>query len=313
MTTALASPPPSETATDPWLPAAAEVAAELSARQPLTHMRSLEIHSFYGDECPHTLRAIGRLREIGFQAVGAGRGEPLDLDALDRGPGCYGQLLAWDPQQQEIVSLYRYQLGARATTFGDGCLRTCTLFDYSPEFRELMLPFAIELGRSVVNRAARRQSLGFFAIWAGLGALLRTHPECRYFFGNVSLYQSMQSPARDLLIRWLEHHYGPGTPLLKARQGLGYQPAEDNSPVPAAVAPGADDTPENRIARLRELMAAAGERIPPVMQSYMALSNQIWCGQTVLDADFGDALEIGIIVPVATINDSVRQRFIERD
>lgn len=299
---------------DPLMPAAEALAAELDGRSPLATMRRLHIHCFFGDECPQTLLAIGRLRELGFQSAGAGRGEDLDLDRLDRGDGCYGQLLAWDPEHREIVALYRFQLGARAATHGDSQLRTRSLFDYSSRFRTEILPRAIELGRSVVNRSARRQSMGFFAVWAGLGALLRRYPEVEYFFGNVSLYQSMDTAGRDLLIGWLEQHYRPPEPMLVARPGLRHWPtgAGGTDPGPA-VASGETDQPEQRIRQLRTLLAEHQEKIPPVMQSYMALSNAIWCGETVFDTDFGDALEIGIIVPVASINDSVRRRFIDQD
>ncbi|MCH8551101.1 MAG: GNAT family N-acetyltransferase [Natronospirillum sp.] len=294
---------------DPFMPPAFDVAAELDRRPPLTTLRTLQIHCFFGDECPQTLLAIGRLRELGFQSAGAGRGVDIDLDRLDRGDGCYGQLLAWDPDNREIVAMYRFQLGERATTHGDAQLRTSTLFDYSDRFRAELLPYCIELGRSVVNRAARRQSMGFFAVWAGLGALLRRYTSVAYFFGNVSLYETMDLTGRDLLIAWLEKHYRPQETLLRARDGLRHVPALSTSDL-TAVEPGQEDTPENRIQYLRSLLAEQGEKIPPVMQSYMALSNGIWCGETVFDADFGDALEIGIIVPVATINDSIRQRFI---
>ena len=296
-------------AEDSLMPAAEDLARELDQRTPLATMRRLRIHCFFGDECPQTLLAIGRLREVGFQSAGAGRGNDFDLDRLDRGDGCYGQLLAWDPEHREIVAMYRFQLGTRAATHGDSHLRTRTLFDYSPRFRTEILPRAIELGRSVVNRSARRQSMGFFALWAGLGALLRRHPEVEYFFGNVSLYQTMDSAGRDGLIAWLESHYAPPEPMLVARPGLRHRPATGTDPGPA-VATGETDEPEQRIRQLRSLLARHDERIPPVMQSYMALSNGIWCGETVFDADFGGALEIGIVVPVATINESIRQRFI---
>lgn len=284
------------------------MAQELAELTPLAVCRGLMLYAFYADNTPHTLEEIGRLREAGFRAVGAGRGQTLDLDDLDTGPGAYQQLIAWDAAEQEIVAMYRFQLGARQALYGDSCLRTSRLFDYSPDFREQGLHRAIELGRSVVNREARRARLGFFALWAGLGALLRTYPEVRYFFGNVSLYKSMEPEARDCLVHHLHQHYQPAHPWLRARDEVRFAPPEQASH--PAVAPGETDTPEQRIRQLRQLLSQWQESIPPILQSYMGLSTEIQFGETVFDADFGDALEIGLVVPVEKINEQVYRRFI---
>lgn len=282
-----------------------ELAGELARRMPVATFRGLEIHTFVGDECPATMQEIGRLREIGFRAVGAGRGEELDLDSRDFGPQSYHQLVAWDPEHQELVALYRYQLGARAQTYGNDCLRTYSLFDYTLPFREHVLPFAIELGRSVVNRAAKRSSLGFFATWVGLGALLRHHPDVAYLFGNISLYQTLDVKGRDLLLSVMQQRYAPPEPMLRARSNIAYktQMQAPHWPMPDASA-------EQRVRVLRDWLTPYRLSIPPVLQSYMSLSTDIWCGETVYDADFGDALELGIIVPVVNINARAKERFI---
>ncbi|MFC3853578.1 GNAT family N-acyltransferase [Salinispirillum marinum] len=281
------------------------VAQELAALAPLAQFRGLNIYSFTGDECPAAMEEIGRLREAGFRAVGAGRGEELDLDHRDYGEQCYSQLVAWDPEYQEMVAMYRYQLGAKVAVFGPECLRTFGLFDYSLSFQRNILPYAIELGRSVVNRAAKKGALGFFATWVGLGALLRKHPEVQYFFGNVSLYQTLNYTGRDLLVSTMQAHYAPPEPYLVARQTCRYEPTH------AAAAFGENNSADERIRQLRDALLPHDMSIPPVLQSYMSLSTGIWCGETVFDADFGNALELGIIVPVAEINAKVKARFID--
>ncbi|MFY0665968.1 MAG: GNAT family N-acetyltransferase [Natronospirillum sp.] len=280
------------------------VVQELAALTPLAQFRGLNIYSFTGDECPTAMQEIGRLREAGFRAVGAGRGDELDLDHRDYGEQCYSQLVAWDPEHQEMVAMYRYQQGAKATVFGPECLRTYGLFDYSVSFQRNILPYAIELGRSVVNRAAKKGALGFFATWVGLGALLRKHPEVQYFFGNVSLYQTLNNTGRDLLVSTMQAHYAPPEPYLVARDTCRYEPTQ------AAPTLSANDAADERIRQLRDSLTPYDMNIPPVLQSYMSLSTGIWCGETVFDADFGNALELGIIVPVAEINEKVKARFI---
>ncbi len=275
-----------------------ELADDIGDREPVADFRGLDIHILHGDDCPAVMREIGRLRETAFREVGAGRNVDCDVDELDFGPAAYRQLVVWDPTAHEIVALYRYQGGWMAREHGDAVLRTHNLFRYSPLFEREIKPHCIELGRSVVNRSARKRGLGLFAIWTGLYALLDEHPGVAYYFGNVSLFQSIDPFARDLMVAFLGRHYAPPQPVLLAHPALRHEPAPGAvEAIPARV----DDDPNARIASLRELLAPHNETIPPILQSYMGLSHEIWFGETARDADFGDALEIGLVVPVEAI------------
>lgn len=296
-----------------------KLSRELSDLRPMLTFRGLDVYRFRGDEAPCTMREIGKLRERIFRKSGAGRGGDFDLDDLDFGSYAYTQLIAFDPDENEIVATCRYQWGSRAEEGGDRVLRTSTLFHYSEDFRRNKLPFALELGRSVVNDQARRQRFGLFAIWKGLWALLKENAELRYFFGNVTLYRTMNPAARDLLISYLESFYPPPGPMLKAKEHLHYKPYADRSHITGinagkganatAVENGNPDTPANRIRKLRMLLSELEEPVPPVLQSYMSTGTNIWFGDTVTDEDFGDALEIGIIIPVVGINSGFLSRF----
>ncbi len=280
--------------------------AEIEPIEILAEFRGLEVYSLKGDDCPQVMREIGRLRESGFRQVGAGRNLDCDLDALDFGSDAYDQLMAWDPEAREIVAVYRYQLGSRAISAGDGVLRTSQLFDYSEAFNQNIKPYSIELGRSVVNDQARRRVLGLFALWTGLHALLEKHADIRFYFGNVSLYDSMDATARALIVAFLETHYCPARPMLIARKGLRFEPGLQHM---AEVLDMSATTPEERTRALRKLLKPHSEKIPPILQSYMGLGLDIWFGQTAHDHDFGDALEVGVIVPIETVRKS---RAIER-
>ncbi|MFO8029593.1 MAG: GNAT family N-acyltransferase [Cyclonatronaceae bacterium] len=286
------------------------VADELSGLQPMLTFRGLDVYEFHGRDGPTVMREIGRLRERIFRKSGAGRGGEMDLDDLDFGPCAYTQLIAFDPEEEDIVATYRYQLGSRAAEGGDQVFRTSTLFDYSDDFRRNRLPYAMELGRSVVNDRAKRQRFGLFAIWKGLSALLDEHSGLRYFFGNVTLYKTMDAEARDLLVAWLENHYPPPGPMLRAKPHVHYRSRyEQSTAVRDAVDGDLPDTPSNRIKKLRSLLADYGETLPPILQSYMAAGTGIWFGDTVVDEDFGNALEIGIVIPVSNIDRDFRSRF----
>ncbi len=276
---------------------AALLRGELEEREPLAVFRGLDLHDFTGAECPATMREVGRLREAGFRAVGAGRGGEVDLDALDFGPNPYRQLVAWDPEVGELVAVYRYQFGDVAPPGGGGVLRTATLFRYSREFDREVRPAGIELGRSVVSGTARRRLLGLFALWTGLRALLDRHPSVEWFFGNVSLYRTLPVVARDRIVAFLERWYGAEPPLLVAREGLRHHP--DPSAVRAVEGAGEPGSPEEAIRILAGLLRGSGTRVPPILQSYLAIARELHFGETARDSDFGDALEVGIVVPVA--------------
>lgn len=289
-----------------------ELHGEIAGHEPLRTFRGLELYSLSGNDCPAVMREIGRLREVAFRTAGAGRNVECDVDALDFGPTAYRQLVAWDPQAREIVALYRYQRGALAAEHGDGVMRTHMLFRYSALFEAQIKPYCIELGRSVVNEDAQRRVLGLFALWTGLHALLAASPDLRYWFGNVSLYENMPGGARDLIVAFLERHYRPPEPVLIAYGDLRYRPTAEALNTVGRIAP--EDDPAGRIGALRELLRPWGTTIPPILRSYMGLSTTIWFGETARDADFGDALETGIVVPVAALRrTNALARFEPRD
>ncbi len=306
-------------------PASSAIADELADLTPISTFRELEVFRFSGNDCPVTLTEIGHIREVAYRERGAGRGLEYDLDDLDTGHNAYIQLIVWDPGENQLVALYRYQLGSRAADGKTSCLRTSSLFDYSETFKKEVLPYSLELGRSVVNASARRSRLGFYAIWKGLGALLHIHSNIRYFFGNVSLYKTMPPSARDGLIRYLHRHYAPPEPMLIAKKQYRYNPGKEKMPGPVEtgdlglnetdlvypVEPGEEDNPGNRIKRVNRLLKPNGETLPAILKSYMSLSNRIWFGETTIDHNFGDAFETGIIVPVQNIRHVIRKVFID--
>ncbi len=166
----------------------------------------------------------------------------------------------------------------------------------------------MELGRSVVNREAKRAILGLFVVWAGLGAIAAEYPEVEYFFGNVSVYRGWPVAAVDTLLAFLYEHYpGPGG-LISALPETAYRSA------------GID---EYR-ARLYRNMAreAALENLfdelkrhdvapPPILLSYMKATESMAVFDTARDADFGGALEAALWVPARDLSSKTRKRFID--
>lgn len=282
-----------------------KLAEELDEEKKILSFRGVDVFAFTAAEAPQVMREVGRIREREFRAVGAGRNVPLDIDELDTGPGCYRQLVAWDPENREIVGAYRYVLCADLLAgAGLGRLRTSGLFDFSPRFFAEYLPYTVELGRSVVNREAKKAIMGLFVVWSGLGALVREYPEIRYFFGNVSVYDSYPDELKDLLIRFLEIHHRDTEDLLRPREGLGYQIDRCRTFPYSGSYSGDHDT-------LIAEFASRETFVPPILLSYMGANRDLRYLASARDSDFGGAVECAILVPVANINEKTRKRFID--
>jgi len=278
-----------------------DVARELNEDSRIASFRGLEVHLVAGPEAPATLGEIGRIREQEYRRVGAGRGGEHDLDRHDTEWPWYLQLVSWDPEAREIVAAYRaIRCDWALRNGGPGALRTHGLFEYRDRFAADYLPYAVELGRSVVNAESRKATSGLFSAWVGLGAMVREWPELRYFFGNVSLYRSLPDAAVRAIVGYLLRHHGPPEPLVVARDPV-------VSLSPAAVA---QPEPPGTLDELQSLAARDGWFLPPILVSYLKAHPGMLAFDVAEDADFGGAYEVAIAIPVAGLTERTVERFI---
>lgn len=274
------------------------IARELSEATLIAHFRGLEIHLIDGPEAPATLEEIGRIREREFRRVGAGRGEDRDIDRFDLEWPWYQQLVSWDPQALEIVAAYRaIRCDWAISHRGTEALRTHGLFRFEDRFVSDYLMRAVELGRSVVNTAARKAVSGLFSVWVGLGAMVREWPQVRYFFGNVSLYRSLPEGALRAIVAFLLLRHGLPETLVRARSPLPWV-AETGAVVP------------NSFEEMQSVVAQEGGTVPPILLSYTKAHPGMLAFDVAEDADFGGAFEIAIAIPVAGLSVRTVQRFI---
>lgn len=164
---------------------------------------------------PHTMREIGRLREVSFRYAGGGTGKSLDIDEADTSERCYEQLIVYSPDDQEIIGGYRFIIGDQAYNkeTDDFELSTAHYFNFSDQMKKEYLPFSIELGRSWVQPSyqpsinPRKGVFALMNIWDGLGCLVTKYPKIRYFFGKVTMYTSYNKEARDILLSFMAHYF----------------------------------------------------------------------------------------------------------
>jgi hypothetical protein len=173
------------------------------------------------------------------------------------------------------------------------------------------MPYTIELGRSFVQPQYQPSSdnrKGLFSLdnlWDGLGAIAVDNPDIKYFFGKVTMYLQFNREARDMILFFM-HYYFPDkeklvspikplqiehvmTAFEKELHGLSYKEGHH---------------------LLNKHVRALGENIPPLFNSYMNLSASMKTFGTALNSHFGDVEETGILVTLADIYDSKKERHV---
>ena len=259
-----------------------------------------EIYIFKNHEAPNTMLEIGRLREFAFRLSGGGTGCALDIDLHDTCENAYTQLIVWDPRAEEIVGGYRYMLGWDCKDQFD--LSTSELFSFSDEFLKKYLPITIELGRSFVQpeyqntRVNPKSIYALDNLWDGLGGLVEKYPDAKYFFGKVTMYPSYNVEARDKLHFFLRKYFQDTDKLIVPIAEL---PMELHPDLHCSVFCGADYAEDLRI--LNKELKTLGERIPPLINSYMSLSPSMRVFGTAINHEFGQVEETGILIDIDDI------------
>ena len=278
-----------------------------------------EIYLVNHRQAPNVVTEIGRLREVTFRAAGGGTGMALDLDDNDTGADAYDQLIAWNPEEQEIIAGYRLirckDVGVNE--HGEVNLSTAHYFNFSPQFIAEYLPYTIELGRSFVQpkyQPAKDNRKGLFSLdnlWDGLGAVVKLNPDVKYLFGKVTMYPHYNRDARDLLIYFMHHYFPDRQQLVRPIRPLEYFGDITSF---KGMFDGLDYKEGYKL--LNGRVRALGENIPPLINTYMNLSSTMMTFGTAINDEFGTVEETGIMITIDDIFESKKERHIstyERD
>ncbi len=291
------------------------IESELTAERHLraTNRAGNDIYVIDAHSAPHTMREIGRLREISFRAGGGGTGKACDIDEFDlMDPPCR-QLLVWNPETREIVGAYRYILGSDIRLMPNGSPRIATahMFHFSDHFLHQMLPYTIELGRSWVRpkyqstRAGVRAIFALDNLWDGLGALTVIHPEVKYLFGKMTMYPSYDRSCRNLLLHFLNLYFPDPDGIIRP-----IEPLADTHSAEAEQGffVGSDFKEDYR--RLNTFVRSHGINIPPLINAYMGLSPSMRILGTAINHEFGEVEETGLLITIADIFDDKIRRHV---
>lgn len=270
---------------------------ELAQLEPLRTTRhgGNVIYIFKAETSPNLMREVGRLREEAFREGGGGSGNELDIDSDDLATDGYQQLIAWNPESEEIIGGYRFIISHETHPKH---LSTEHYFRFSDLFREKYMPHTLELGRAFVKSSgdALKSIYALDNIWDGIGALLKTNPEVKYLLGKVTMYSSYNTEARNMFFYFLRKYYPDTEQLIE-----GISPLEmniDNAHY-AEVFTGENFAEDYKI--LRSRIREHDEIIPPMFNAYINLTGSMKVFDSVYNPELGDVYETCILVPVESI------------
>lgn len=293
-----------------------QIAAELTPEKLLrkTNKGGNEIYVITHKDSPAIMHEIGRLREITFREAGGGTGKETDIDNYDVSDYPYKQLIVWDPDSKEILGGYRYMLCFEVpiNKNGEVQMATSNLFNMSDKFIKEYLPYTLELGRSFVQPTYQSSKAGakaLFALdnlWDGLGALTVDHPQIKYFFGKVTMYQHFHNEARNLIQYFFKKYFRDKDNLVYPKEPVEFGYDEQKM---KTLFNGSDYKENYRI--LIQSVRQFSENVPPLINAYMNISPSMKTFGTAMNNSFGGVLETGIIVTIKDIYQVKYDRHIE--
>lgn len=261
---------------------------------------------------PHTMREIGRLREVSFASAGGGTGKEVDIDDFDTCENCYQQLVVFSPEDEEIIGGYRF-IDCSTIDLSDPKhieLSTAHYFDFSEKFVKDFLPQTVELGRSWIQPAYQPNidpRKGIFALdnlWDGLGGIYVNYPGMEHFFGKVTMYPDYNKEARDAVLYFMNHFFSDPDKLVTPKNPL--MPVSDLTLFISSLK---DKSFKEGVIILNAFTKERGERVPPLIKNYMSLSPTMKSFGTADNPDFGDVEETGILITVHEIYDAKKERY----
>ena len=290
--------------------------SELTAERQLrmTNKSNNEIYVITAQNAPNVMKEIGRLREMAFRTAGGGTGKAMDIDEFDTMENGCKQLIVWNPEAEEIIGGYRYLFGSdwQVDENGQPKLATSHMFQFSKTFMQDYAPYTVELGRSFVSleyQNVRKNSKSIFALdnlWDGLGALTIINPQCKYFFGKVTMYPSYIRKGRDMILYFLKKHFDDKDHLISP-----IKPLKIETPIAELERLFNKDSFHDDYRILNKEIRQLGYNIPPLVNAYMSLSPTMKLFGTAINYGFGDVEETGILIAVDEIMEEKRVRHID--
>jgi len=273
-----------------------------------------EIYVITAHNAPNVMLEIGRLRELSFRSGGGGTGEEIDTDEYDYMEKPYYQLIVWDPVALEIIGGYRYLPGSEVDYDQDGQPKFVMshLFTFSEKFIKEFIPYTIELGRAFVQPDYQTSKMGtksLFALdnlWDGLGALIHSVKEARYFIGKVTIYNNYPVTARELIYEYMYRYFPDPDSLILPRTPI--HVSAKNKVLARKLFVEKDSSGNYKA--LQKAIRTEGETIPSMFHAYIGLTDTMRVFGSIFDRSFGSVYETGIMITMADLLETKKARYI---
>lgn len=280
-----------------------------------TNRGNNEIYIVNNENSPNVLREIGRLREVAFRAVGGGSGKECDLDHFDLEDRACFQLVVWNPEDEEIIGGYRFTRWKMASFHENGqpFVNTEHLFDFSQKFIDEYFPYCVEMARAFIQPKYQSAAMGrkaLFALdnlWDGIGGIVATDPSVRYLAGKVTIYSSSPDMSRKAMIWYLDHYLGDREGLLTSKRPETWTEEEDA--LFSEMFEGQDY--KAGYITLNNYVKSLNDTIPPLIHSYIGLSETMKTFGTTFDPDFGDCYDTAMMITIDDIYQEKKDRYIK--
>ena len=286
---------------DPVAPSVLKAELKEEYRLCETSHGGFEVYLIDGTTAPSVLTEIGRIRELAFRSNGGGTGKSVDLDRFDLEPELgFRQLVLWDPEREMIAGGYRILTGNRCRFGEDGqpLMPSAHLFRFSDAFMKDVIPGMVELSRSFITASFMNEPASARNVFAldGLfeGICYAVAPEkMRWFFGKVTFYPDYPLEALSLIHAFFTKYAAdprvvPHTerPMLT----LDYAPE---------VLCG--DSFKADFRALKLYFRKRGFYIPPILNTYINLSDSFRYFGNAVNDEFGNVTEMGLLVDMSDI------------
>jgi len=278
-----------------------------------TNVGNNSIYIVTAHDSPNVMREIGRLREFTFREAGGGTGKEVDIDEFDIAEIPFKQLIVWNNKTKEIVSSYRFILGKDVPLDENGYPHTPTskLFLFSNKFIENQWNKTIELGRSFVQpkyQGTINPRDGLFSLdnlWDAVGTLAVDYPDTKFFLGKMTMYDSYNRLARNLILIFLKKYFKGKKDLITP-----IHPATIDKRKNVFRSIFRNGSYKEDFKALNDNIRDLKTSIPPLMKSYMSLSRKLKCFGVSANPEFGPVEEIAVMIKIKDINEDKKKRYI---
>ena len=144
-------------------------------------------------------------------------------------------------------------------------------------------------------------------LWDGLGALIHSNKNARYFVGKVTIYKEYPTVARELIYEYMFRYFPDADQLITPK--LPIVVSSKTKKAAQKLFTGKDASSDYKA--LQKAVRNEGDSIPPLFNAYIGLSDTMRMFGSMIDHDFSSTFETGIMVTMADLLETKKKRYIE--